>query len=74
MKSLIETPLPTAGGDEGEGGPDGLYFVHPSPSQRLSEPAATLTLPHRKGEEIIREIYFFLVRDNGQKSLGRGNI
>jgi hypothetical protein len=27
---------------------DLILFVHPSPSQRLSEPAATLTLPRRE--------------------------
>jgi hypothetical protein len=57
-KSLLRIPLPAAGGDEGEGGPnlDQFIFVHPSPSQRLSEPAATLTLPHQEGEGVIGEI------------------
>ena len=27
-----------------------IHDVHPSPSQRLSEPAAIPTFPHRKGE------------------------
>ena len=30
----------------------GVRYVHPSPSQRLSEPAATHTLPHQGGGEI----------------------
>ncbi len=33
---------PSVGGDEGEGGPKGLYSVHPHPH-----------LPHRKGEGIV---------------------
>ncbi len=28
-------------------------IVHPSPSQRLSEPAATPTLPHQEGGDLI---------------------
>ena len=57
------------GGDGGEGGlnPDKIGFVRPSPSQRLSEPAATLALPPAfaeaasrrqasKGEDITKEI------------------
>ena len=46
-----KSPLPSAGGDEGEGGliMDQIVFVLPSPSQRPSEPAATRTLPHRRG-------------------------
>jgi hypothetical protein len=35
---------------------DLILFVHPSPSQRLSEPAATLTLPRRRGRGIDVEI------------------
>ena len=31
----------------------GNMFVHPSPSQRLSEPAATLILPHPSGPEAL---------------------
>jgi len=34
------------GGDEGEGE---LKSIHPSPSQRLSEPAATSILPQKGG-------------------------
>jgi len=35
---------------------DLIFFVHPSPSQRLYEPAATLTLPRRRGRGIEVEI------------------
>jgi hypothetical protein len=40
-----KSPLPSW--EEMKGGIE--PFVHPSPSQRLSEPAATLTLPRRRG-------------------------
>ena len=40
-------PPPTVGEDSGGGEGPG---VHPSPSQRLSEPAAILPFPHHKGE------------------------
>jgi len=40
-----KSPLPSVGGDEGEGGPKGLQFVHPHPHP-----------PPSKGEGIIGEI------------------
>jgi hypothetical protein len=51
LKSLIETPLPTVGGDEGEGEPNGLYFGHPA-----------LALPHRRGRRFTGKFQIFLFR------------
>jgi hypothetical protein len=50
---------------------DSILFVHPSPSQRLSEPAATLaapslklwsvsTLPHQRGRGIDGKNFKYL--------------
>ena len=52
------------GGDEGEGGLnlDLMGFVHPSPSQRPSEPAATLTLPRQRGREYLGKFQICLDR------------
>jgi hypothetical protein len=33
-------------------------FIHPSPSQRLSEPAATLPLPRQGGESLVIYSWF----------------
>ncbi len=41
-----ESPLPSVGGDDGEGGPKGLHFVHPHPHP-----------PPSKGEGIIGETW-----------------
>jgi len=51
---LLKTSPPLAGGEKGEG--EKNSFIHPSPSQRLSEPAATLTLPRRRGRGITGKI------------------
>jgi hypothetical protein len=42
---MQKNPLPTVGGDGGEGGPKGLHLIHPHPHPPPSE-----------GEGIIREI------------------
>ncbi len=44
-----EEPMARRG--EGE-----MMFVHPSPSRRLSEPEATLILPHQGGGKFFREL------------------
>ncbi len=50
-KDIQQISPPLVGGNEGEGGPnpDQIAFGHPSPSQRLSEPAAILFLPPSGG-------------------------
>ncbi len=54
-----KSPLPSVGGDEGEGGPNGLYFVHPHPNP-----------PHRRGRGLVGKYQISLALEFRVSSLG----
>ncbi len=53
--ALNKDSLLSVGGDEGEGGPISTKYLMSTPTP-VSSTGQALTLPHRKGEGVIREI------------------